>query len=297
MIASIFPRLIVVLASVPALLVGLRFYQRRYRPNPEWVRKLMHVGSGLIACTLPALFESAAPVLFLCTTTFLGLLALRYLPWLKNGVARVVCCVNRRSGGDLYFPVAVGLVFLFAGRNLILYLVPILILTFADTAAALVGSRYGSTRLWMGRGEKSLEGSVAFLVVSLLIASLALSWMGQAFGTKMLVSAALVSLLLAVIEAMAGRGLDNLLIPVCGLLLMRIFEQMEARQLILWLGASVAALTPLILQTVLSGRGAGWRRDLLQRANMSRSIQIGDAKQIGVIPHRLRHGHEALPSM
>lgn len=248
-------RIVQVVASVLALLAGLRLYQRHSRPDPEWVRKLTHVGGGLLACALPALFDSAAPVVFLCAATFLGLLALRYLPLLKRGIGKVICCVDRRSGGDLYFPVAVGLLFLAAGENLILYFVPLLILTFADPAAALVGTRYGFTRLGWTRGAKSLEGSVSFFVVSFLVAHIALFLMGDAEGAETLLAAALLSLLLTVVEAAARDGLDNLLIPVCGLFLLRMFLRMESGRLALWLVVSGAALTLFLFHTVNSARG------------------------------------------
>lgn len=241
-------RLALVFATVPALLVGLRLYQRRYRPDPEWVRKLMHVGGGLIACSLPALFETAAPVLFLCAATFLGLLALRYLSALKRGIGSVICCVDRRSSGDLCFPVAVAILFLVARDNSILYFVPLLILTFADPAAALVGTRYGFTRLGWSQGAKSLEGSVAFFFVAFFSAHFPLFLMDDAAGAEALLAAALLSLLLTVVEAAARDGLDNLLIPVCGLFLLRVFLAMSAGQLALCLIVS-GALTFVLFHT------------------------------------------------
>jgi len=253
--AEVSLRIFLVLASVLALLAGLRLYQRRYQPDPEWVRKLMHLGGGLLACALPALFETAAPILFLCAATFAGLLALRYLPALKQGLGQVTCCAERRSGGDLCFPVAVGILFLLARGNPVLYFVPLFILTFGDPAAALVGSRYGFTRYGWTRGAKSLEGSVAFFFVAFLAAHIPLFLMSDTQGTETLLVAALLSLLLTIVEASAGDGLDNLFIPVCGVLLLRMFLRIEAGRLALWLVVAGAALAIAFFHTVSSARG------------------------------------------
>jgi phytol kinase len=249
-----------VLASVLILLTGLRLYQSHWGPDPECVRKLMHLGGGLLACMLPTLFDSAEPVLLLCTATFLGLLALRYLPSLKRGIGKVISCVDRRSGGDLCFPVAVGLVYFDAGGDLILYLLPLLILTFADPAAALVGSRYGFTRFGLSPRAKSLEGSVVFFVVSFLTAHVTLSWVGDAGGAEAFLVSVLLSLLLTVVEAATGGGFDNFLIPVCGLFLLRMLLPMESGPLALWLVVSGAAVTPFLFRLVNDARDERPRR-------------------------------------
>ncbi len=59
------------------------------------------------------------------------------------------------------------------GRTL-LYVVPILVLTFADAAAALVGVAFGRLRYSTVGGSKSLEGSAAFLGVAFLCAGMSL---------------------------------------------------------------------------------------------------------------------------
>ena len=65
-----------------------------------------------------------------------------------------------------------GATYLFAGMSLSFYLfdkesavAAVLLLCFADPAAAVIGRVYGSKRFW----EKSLEGSATFLVIALAI--------------------------------------------------------------------------------------------------------------------------------
>lgn len=50
--------------------------------------------------------------------------------------------------------------FALANGDLDLYLIPILILTIADAAGVLVGTRRGKRRYGSGEGFKTVEGSV-----------------------------------------------------------------------------------------------------------------------------------------
>jgi len=79
----------------------------------------------------------------------------------------------------------------------------ILAATLADTAAALVGSRFGVHRL-PHSPAKSLEGSLACFVVALLCSAFFLPFPHALFG----------ALVAALVESLPTRGLDNLLTPL-----------------------------------------------------------------------------------
>src|SRR5205823_14717265 len=79
----------------------------------------------------------------------------------------------RSTFGAVYFPIAVGILFLLfrfepiedeASRYL-LYCIPVLLLTLADAMAALIGVRYGQARYATSEGHKTIEGSLAFFLV------------------------------------------------------------------------------------------------------------------------------------
>lgn len=83
-----------------------------------------------------------------------------------------------------------------------------LILTFSDTASALVGRRFGRTKI---RG-RSLEGGVAFVVTALIIILL-IPKIEYQFGEYLICSIAAV--VGAVSEILAGDTInDNILIPI-----------------------------------------------------------------------------------
>jgi phytol kinase len=114
-------------------------------------------------------------------------------------------------------------VFAAAGDNRLLFCLPVAVLTFADAAAALAGRRWGSHRYPAGGDCKTLEGSAAFFIVA-LVCTLACRWAFDAGGPALtLPVAVLVSLLLTFVEAAAGQGTDNLLIPVVGHVALRAY--------------------------------------------------------------------------
>jgi dolichol kinase len=79
-------------------------------------------------------------------------------------------------------------------------------LAFGDVAATTIGERYGKTKI----GDKSLEGSVAF-VVAALVAGAALHLLGLGLAPAVLVIGAVAA---AGVELLPLRLNDNLMIPI-----------------------------------------------------------------------------------
>jgi phytol kinase len=202
------------LAVLTILMGGLTFYQR-WRPlSPEASRKLFHIGGGLTALTFPWVFHSAWPVVLLALITTPSLLVLKYARLFKGNLGSVLYRVDRTSFGEIYFPLSVCLLFVFARGNVLLFLIPILVLTLADPAAALIGRRYGRTPYTTIKGKKSVEGSATFFLVAFPCALLPLLLFATTGLITALLIAVLVGLLAMLVEAVAWEGLDNLFIPV-----------------------------------------------------------------------------------
>lgn len=239
MIANPYLSVLLVLILTSGLMAAIRVLQKRYVPHPELCRKLMHIGSGIIALNIPWLFQNTQPVLLLCGISLAGLLTMKHSNYLKLNIGRVVGDVDRRSSGDIYFPLTIAVLFLLAKGEPLFYCIPILILTLADAAAALIGIFYGKLHFETPGGVKSVEGSLAFFLVAFLCAYLPMLYFTD-FGSKeILLMAFLLAFLLMIVEAAFGwNGLDNLLIPVVGFLILK--------------GLANFALTELIAQTVLT---------------------------------------------
>ena len=127
---------------VPRGFGALKLYARLAQPHPESVRKILHAGSGLLTLSFPFLFNDLWPVLLLTGATAILIAALKFAWWHRR-LGRVVNDVKRTTLGEIYFPIAVAIVFWLACGQSPLYRIPMLVLTLADATGALIGLRYG----------------------------------------------------------------------------------------------------------------------------------------------------------
>ncbi len=214
------------------LIIGVAWLlHRSQRFHPEFPRKLVHVGMGLVCIPLPWLFTDPLPVQILAGLAFLALAALRLVPALRRSLGSTLHDVSRSSIGDLLFPLAIAILFTLSHHDPVLYLVPLLLLTIADAAGALAGIRYGKTRFGTSEGFKSVEGSLSFLFLAFLCAHLPLLLATDTGRLEAVLIAAILALLTTMAEAISTRGLDNFIIPVAGLLLLKIFLAMPVQTL------------------------------------------------------------------
>ena len=229
-------------ASFAALIVGLRVLRDTRGADPELLRKLLHIGMGVVSLGLPWLFDTPRPVLFLAGAFAAGLLAGRSSACWRRVTGGILCGIARTSVGDLCFPAAVAAVFVLSAGHISSFCVPILTLTLADAAAALVGTRHGAHRFGRPGREKSLEGSAAFFLVAFPCAYVPLRLWPEGGWAWTLLLAFNLAVLLALVEALAGNGLDNLAVPVAACLLLRTLSRGDV-----WLLALCAILAAAVL--------------------------------------------------
>ena len=236
----------IVLGALGGLLGGLRLYQRWGSPHPEILRKILHVGMGLVACSFPWLFDSSWPILVLGCLSLAGMVAMRTVKAAaSSSVGTVVSGVDRASLGEIYFPLAIAVLwhlFLFETGpfrvRALLYCIPLLLLTVADAAAALVGVNYGSNRYVWPTALKSTEGSFAFFLCAFLCVHIPLLLFSDTGRTETLLIGLLLALVAMLFEAIAWAGLDNLILPLVGYLLLKLYPGPERRQAAWSCGAS-----------------------------------------------------------
>ena len=239
---------VLVVAALLLGTLGATYAARRYCAlEPELSRKIMHLALGSSALAFPWLFHSSWPPIAIAAMT-IGVLALLRSGSLGTDASSVVHGVGRRSEGDLYFPIAAAVAFSLSHGDRAVYSIPLLTLTLADTVAAVVGRRFGRTRFPTldHRARKSAEGSLAFFVVAFLATYASLSAFVSVAPVNALLIAAVFGIHVAVIEAASWRGLDNLFVPVFGVLLLRRFLPMDARPLTTLLIVTIALLMLLI---------------------------------------------------
>jgi phytol kinase len=238
---------VAIAASVIALLAALRFLQKRYRIGAELSRKLFHIAGGIVSLLLPFIFSSLAAVVLATACITVILLAVRLLPGLRGSVGLVLNSVNRPSLGELCFPLSVLMLYALAHNHIVYYAIPLLILTFADSMAALIGTRYGRVRYAATDGSKSLEGSAAFFLVGFLGAHVPLLLWTDIGREESLLVAVILAFLLVILEAVCWAGLDNLFVPLCAYAVMRQLVALPAADLLVRLAIMVGALAVILL--------------------------------------------------
>lgn len=227
------PWLVAVLAfgMVVALLGLLRAYQMLSRPEPEMVRKLFHLGGGLLGLPLPWLFRGLGPVVALAAAVAALFVALRAVPALRNGIGQVLAGVKRKTVGEFCFVSSFCLLFWLAKGDKLLYGVPLLVLAVADTFAALVGAEYGKKHFRAWKGRKSVEGSAAFFLAAFFCVHVPVLLLTQTARLESLLIAVNLALMVMMAEAAAWWGLDNIIIPLFSFALLKMFLPMQATQL------------------------------------------------------------------
>ena len=251
--------LLKVAASIGLLAIVLALVARWApiaRAHAEIRRKLIHVSLGAYCLLLPVIFDHTWEVWLACALT-VGVFTLA-----RSRLRATLGCglhaVQRASHGEIYFALAVALLFALRGSapetlDLAAYVLPLAVLTISDAAAALVGCRFGRLRFSVGVGSKSWEGVLAFAGSALLVSFATLTLLTDLDPTQAGALSAAAAAVGAAVEAASTRGLDNLLLPVA-LHVVVILALRDGFDWILIASSTIAAATALALLAAPSRR-------------------------------------------
>ena len=218
-IASSLLNIAIVAAITLILLIAVEAIGKKGRLNAEYVRKIAHVGAGLIYFFAPYLFATHWPVLCLAlifTTVFIISRRFGFFPSLHPA--------SRQSIGELVYPFGIYLAFLLAEGNSLLFQISVLVLAFADTAASLIGQRYGRLHYKIMKSIRSVEGSLAFGLITFLIVLISLYVFTDVAGYSSIAVALGTGFIVTIVEAISPKGLDNVFVPVSTLLTLSAFS-------------------------------------------------------------------------
>jgi phytol kinase len=202
------------LAITGAWVIGIfglaEFLKQRGKTDPEINRKVVHIGVGNVILfawwfQLPTWIGLAASIVF----SLIMLLSYRY-PILSSTSG-----TGRNSLGTFFYAVSIGvLVGWFWPLALPQYAaIGILIMTWGDGLAALIGQRWGQHPYQLWGMNKSWEGSVAMAAISGTVVAVILFFtQGNSWHTW--VSAIAVAVAAAALESVSKFGIDNLTVPI-----------------------------------------------------------------------------------
>lgn len=184
--------------------------QRHTVEKSELVRKIVHIGTGNVIL-LAWWLQIPAWIAIVASLLFSGLTLLSYyLPVLPG-----INSVGRKSLGTFFYAVSIGiLVAWFWPLHLPQFAVlGILIMTWGDGMAALVGQHWGRHRYMLWGMQKSWEGSLTMCIISYSVSSLILLSLQFNIWQISMISIS-VAILATVLEAFSKLGIDNLTVPI-----------------------------------------------------------------------------------
>jgi phytol kinase len=197
-----------------ALWLGLVFLtseiMRRLGREPELVRKVVHIGTGNIlflawGLNLP---------LWLCLSASIAFSAIALISYFLP-VLPMLSGVGRKTYGVFYYALSITLLVAWFWRIGApqFATVGVIVMSWGDGLAALIGQRWGKHAYHFMGSKRTLEGSLAMLVVSYLATCLILS-ICQGINSSTLLIPLPVAVVATILEAVSPGGTDNLTVPL-----------------------------------------------------------------------------------
>jgi phytol kinase len=176
----------------------------------ETVRKVVHIGTGNIILLawwlqIPTWVCIAASIV----ASAIALLSF-FIPFLPG-----INSVGRKSLGTFFYAVSIGVLtaWFWSQRQYEYAALGILVMTWGDGLAALIGQRFGKHHYKVWGIQKSLEGSLAMFVSSYIVSSsIWLAVQGNVWQTWLLPVA--IAACATALEAFSILGIDNLTVPI-----------------------------------------------------------------------------------
>ncbi|MDX2212701.1 MAG: SEC59/DGK1/VTE5 family protein [Oculatellaceae cyanobacterium bins.114] len=201
-------QLLVVAIWLAIVVLSAEILHRLQWGDGELVRKVVHIGVGNIILLawwlqIPTWLGVSASVLF----STIALLSYR-IPILPSFNS-----VGRKSLGTFFYAVSFGiLIACFWQTQPHFAMLGILVMTWGDGLAALVGRRWGRHLYKLWDMQKSWEGSLTMGVASFVVSGLLLSIQGG--GWLAWAIAGVIAIAAMGLEAFSKYGIDNLTVPV-----------------------------------------------------------------------------------
>jgi phytol kinase len=195
-------------------------YLKRGVLDPKTSRKFLHSMIGNLPLIMPFFTQSIFPFLVASPFILVTFLATPYspLPWLTEKLSSLSDLTEEghHTGLVLYAISYTALAYLF-GTQPYIVAAGIFPMAYGDSLAALIGMRYGKTKL----GNKSLEGCAGMFFGSLISLLLGMAYFSSIYGFALIdqiVPSLLVAIVVTVAEFFSPSGLDNIAVPALGAL-------------------------------------------------------------------------------
>lgn len=230
-----------------ALIFAVKLVRRTARiPS---ARKAFHMANGVMCLTLPWMSERWEPIALASAAAVILIAGMRVYRRRRSGCDFLYDTSGLDSFGELLFPVTVLLLTVVTRLEPLMFVAPMAVLTFADSSAALVGSRFGRTNISPDpSNRKTLAGTHAFFGASFVSLALSLALLGTGSLARSVVISLTLSSAAAAAELYSKHGFDNLTVPAAVWLMLKLLPGLDSAQLLAALAA--AALLPPVTAAV-----------------------------------------------
>jgi phytol kinase len=177
--------------------------------DSELTRKIVHIGSGNVV--LLAWWLNISGWIIITASAIAAVVAIvsYFLPILPS-----INSVGRKSLGTFFYALSIGILVACFWDDFTQYTtIGILIMTWGDGMAAVIGQRFGRNKYSFAGINKSWEGSLTMAGVSYFVTSSILLYI-QGTIWQTWVVALIVAIAATSLEAFSKLGIDNLTVPV-----------------------------------------------------------------------------------
>lgn len=202
-------KLTLLILTSASFILGAEFLKRKFSLPSVFTRRAIHIGTAIVAGVAP-IFVTKGEIFWVSIIFALVLFIGRIYHLFP-----AIHSVERNTFGEVYLPLGVAFTALFfLPQNIQAFQFGIFIMGISDAIGGLVGEKFGKHTLNIFGNKKTMEGSLAFFVVSLVLTAI--------YAPLISYKLILVPAILTLVELCFVYGLDNLILPLVGALLFRI---------------------------------------------------------------------------
>ncbi len=210
--------IILALGPIAIILFVSEILWRKKKLKGEKARKFVHILAGIWFAFWPAYLPMDGIFVLGCLAFFL----LVYSRYTK--LFHAIYAVRRRTYGDLFYAVSIIICALLA-REPWIFTVSVLLMSFADGMAAIVGRYWGEGNRYFVFGFKELQkscvGTITYIVSCVAIITIGLAIGGDsAISQNILLAFIVLPIMCTVIENISPYGFDNLFVPIFSTILL-----------------------------------------------------------------------------
>lgn len=196
-------KLTLLILTSASFILGAEFLKRKFSLPSAFTRRAIHIGTAIVAGVAP-IFVTKGEIFWVSIIFALVLFIGR-----TYHLFSAIHSVERRTFGEVYLPLGVAITALFfLPQNVQAFQFGIFIMGISDAIGGLVGEKFGKHPLSIFGNKKTVEGSLAFFVVSLVLTAI--------FVPLISYKLILVPAILTLVELCFVYGLDNLVLPIVG---------------------------------------------------------------------------------